>query len=238
MPLENDKKVATTHALEEVWNHQPGLFNRKSAPTKLPSIEKIFADFFTVGDYYYYILEISTGNLFHQNSSILNHHDFASPPTHLNAIMDLIHPEGLKAEKACYDKVLEIGKQHLPELKSSYCFRMRTQKGVYHLYHHPAIHITVAESGEVLQSVNIHTNIQHITSHNNYTALLSGIGTREDYYQLQVLENDYPLIKTCLTRREIQIVVLIAKGLSTAEIATQLSISTYTLDTHRKNILQ
>ena len=40
-----------------------------------------------------------------------------------------------------------------------------------------------------------------------------------------------------LTKREIEILRLVSKAFSTAEIADKLFISTYTVDTHRKNLL-
>ncbi len=41
-----------------------------------------------------------------------------------------------------------------------------------------------------------------------------------------------------LTRRELEILKLILQELSNAQIATQLFISLYTVETHRKNILR
>ena len=41
-----------------------------------------------------------------------------------------------------------------------------------------------------------------------------------------------------LTRREKEILQLLAKGLTSHEIATQLFLSTFTVDTHRRNMLQ
>lgn len=40
-----------------------------------------------------------------------------------------------------------------------------------------------------------------------------------------------------LTKRELEIIRLLAKAHTTAEIAEQLFLSPYTIDTHRKNIL-
>lgn len=40
-----------------------------------------------------------------------------------------------------------------------------------------------------------------------------------------------------LTRREVEVLKLVARAFSTAEIAEKLFISTYTVDTHRKNLL-
>jgi DNA-binding NarL/FixJ family response regulator len=41
-----------------------------------------------------------------------------------------------------------------------------------------------------------------------------------------------------LTRREKEVLQLLTKGLTSQEIAAQLFLSTYTVDTHRKNMLQ
>ncbi len=45
-------------------------------------------------------------------------------------------------------------------------------------------------------------------------------------------------LPTSLTERETEIVKLVARGFTTAEIATQLSLSKHTVYTHRKNILR
>jgi DNA-binding NarL/FixJ family response regulator len=48
------------------------------------------------------------------------------------------------------------------------------------------------------------------------------------------LEGEAPV----LTRRELEIIKLIAAGKRTSEIAEALFISTYTVETHRRNLLQ
>jgi DNA-binding NarL/FixJ family response regulator len=55
--------------------------------------------------------------------------------------------------------------------------------------------------------------------------------------EIQAWFNNEPIsIKQTLTRRENEILQLIAKGRTTIEIAKQLKISRFTIDTHRKNI--
>ncbi len=44
--------------------------------------------------------------------------------------------------------------------------------------------------------------------------------------------------KMKLTKRELELIPLLARGLSSNEIAEQLSLSTFTIDTHRKNIFR
>ena len=69
------------------------------------------------------------------------------------------------------------------------------------------------------------------------------IAAGEEYFSSEVTKiimnsfkvNSSPIAQ--LTKREIEILKLVAKAFSTAEIADKLFISTYTVDTHRKNIL-
>lgn len=126
------------------------------------------------------------------------------------------------------------------ELKTSYCFRMRTPEGNYGLFHHQALHTYKDENGRLLQAVNIHTHIEHITQNNSYIVLVSGINGREDFHQMQWIKKDHFPKSTAVvfTTREVEILNCIAKGYATCEISGMLNISEETVRTHRKNILK
>ena len=55
-------------------------------------------------------------------------------------------------------------------------------------------------------------------------------------FQQPILENFEKKIK--LTNREIELIELFSKGLSSKEIASQLNVSYFTVDTHKKNIFK
>ena len=57
-----------------------------------------------------------------------------------------------------------------------------------------------------------------------------------DQASIAIDENKNALIPV-ITRREKEVLMLIAKGLTNKEIADKLFISTTTVDTHRKNLL-
>lgn len=69
------------------------------------------------------------------------------------------------------------------------------------------------------------------------------VATGESYFSNEVTKTIMDSFKTGattavqLTRRELEILRLVAQAYSTAEIADKLFISTYTVDTHRKNLL-
>jgi DNA-binding CsgD family transcriptional regulator len=134
--------------------------------------------------------------------------------------------------------LMNIGKEHQLFLKPSYCFRMKTASGNYELFHHQAVLTWEDEDKNLVQSINIHTNIHHITKQNPYTVLMTGIGHRKDFIQIKI-EN--PVLQfgseINLTKRETEILSLIAKGYSGSEISKMLILSEHTVRTHRKNIL-
>src|SRR5690606_1534654 len=131
----------------------------------------IFADIFGMGTYYYYVLEVSTSNIHNFHPEVLVLHPLKEYPTHLKDIIDLIHPDDLafvvEAETWAYKKIHSLGIENILNLKSGYCFRMKVSENKYELFHHQAIHTATDETGRLMQTVNIHTNIQHITSTNN-----------------------------------------------------------------------
>lgn len=208
-----------------------------------PSMERFIAEIFSPGEFYSYVLNITDSTLSHQHENILQMHGLKNYPNHLKEIIDLIHPEDIpfviEAERMAIEKMMEIGFEHQLNLKSSYCFRMKTGKGNYELFYHQALHTLKDEHDRLLQAVNIHTNINHITTENSYTVLISGVGGRTDFHQMkyrpaQILQVDH-LGK--LTKREKQILSFIVQGLTGKEISQELNISEHTTRTHRKNLL-
>lgn len=236
-------KPIKKHPLSDVWNSHPdALSNNLSIAIPPPSIEKIIGEMFAVGEFYYYVINVANSTLSNHHENILKLHGLRKYPMHLKEILDLIHPDDLEfvidAERITMIKMREIGYEHQLNLKCSYCFRMKTGKGNYEMFHHQALHTMKDENGKLLQAVNIHTNIEHITKVNSYTILVAGIGGRTDLHQMHYKNNNQiPLPQNALTKREIEILSLLAKGYSAKNISASLDLSYHTVTTHRKNIL-
>ncbi len=240
--LTNAKKP---HPLIKVWNNYPEILQNDSKILPAPSIEKVIGEIFAPGKFYYYIINFADSTIFNHHENILKIHGLQKYPTHLKEIIDLIHPDDLEfvmdAERMSIEKMKEInGFDFQQELKTSYCFRMKTPDGNYQLFNHQALHTYKDDKGRLLQAVNIHTNIEHITSENSFTILVSGINGREDFHQMHWQKNEKikQSVPVIFTKREVEVISCIAKGCSTAKIADSLSISQETVRTHRKNILR
>ncbi|WP_419869911.1 response regulator transcription factor [Chryseobacterium sp. CT-SW4] len=233
------------HPLIKVWNDYPEILRNTNTLLPTPSIEHIIGEIFVPGQFYYYVINFTNSTLYNHHENILIMHGLIKYPAHLKEITDLIHPDDIEfvmeAEKMCIEKIKEInGFDYLQDLKSSYCFRMKTSKGNYELFHHQALHTYRDQSGKLLQSVNIHTNIEHITHQNSYVVLVSGINGRKDFHQMQWprYSKDIQPLPAIFTKREVEILTYIAKGHSAGRISDHLNISEETVRTHRKNILR
>jgi DNA-binding NarL/FixJ family response regulator len=77
------------------------------------------------------------------------------------------------------------------------------------------------------------TAIRTVASGNDYI----GEGAKEALIAQLTGRNTEPE-QTPLTRRELEVLKLIAAGKTSKELAEELYISTYTADTHRRNLLQ
>jgi DNA-binding CsgD family transcriptional regulator len=236
---DSDKK----HPLLEIWNAYPGIRKENKQISDIPSVERIIGEMFAIGEFYYYVLNLTNSTLSHHHPNILKLHGLKKYPENLKEIIDLVHPDDidfvLKAEQKAIEKVMEIGREHQRYLKSSYCFRMKTAAGNYELFHHQALLTLEDEDKKMVQAINIHTNISHFTKENPNTVLVVGIGARNDFYQIKIENKPSAgnFSEIHLTKRETEILSLIAKGYSGSEIAKILIVSEHTIRTHRKNIL-
>jgi DNA-binding NarL/FixJ family response regulator len=77
---------------------------------------------------------------------------------------------------------------------------------------------------------------QHLVHSEKY--LLSGISLRRFKIQISTFLSRMRPIKTNLTQREVEVLSLIAQGMSSVRIAQKLDISFETVKVHRRNMLR
>src|SRR5690554_6688594 len=82
-----------------------------------------------------------------------------------------------------------IGGDKVKEYKFSYNFRFKTASGDYQLYNHQSLILTIDQNGNFGKSLNIHTNIHHLTTINNKKLSLIGLGGHPSYLNMDI----YPM---------------------------------------------
>lgn len=211
--------------------------------------DEIVSSVFSVGPYYYYVIDFTDMSLSHLSSGFEEIHGLkVEQAKTINDILNLAHPDDMgfvsQAEEKALKFIIEtIGADKFTRYKGSYNFRMLTADGSYQLFNHQALVLRMDENNKFIKSLNIHTNISHLTKKNNYKFSLIGLAGEPSYLNLSVYDlqpgigkNDFP--ENVFTKRELEIVKLLAEGFNTKSIAKKLFISPTTAETHRKNILR
>lgn len=229
--------------LVKAWERFPEIFSTEKGDMKKNNLVDLIADFLFTGDYYYYVIDIADQRLSNQHANILKTHGLKELPQHLQEIVDMVHPEDMdfviQAEEAGHRYILNTGIQYIQSLKCCYCFRMRVADGSYRLFHHQSISIVVDSEYRIVKSLNIHTDIEHITTVNNHVVTIIGINGRHDFQQIPLANKSASKqIDVKLTFREQELLRYIAKGYSSVQIATLLGISVNTARVHRKNLFR
>ncbi|GAB3219460.1 hypothetical protein GCM10027454_09100 [Algoriphagus aestuariicola] len=210
--------------------------------TKLPiNFDEIVSAVFTAGPSFYFVLDFFDMSVSQVSSAIKAVHGLDPAATTFNDILELMHPDDLDFVAKAEQKIIEmfdkkIGWDKLLLYKGSYCFRTRMADGSYKLLLHQNLVLTLDEKGGYAKSLNIHTDISHITSKNNYKVSLIGLNGECSYTEMDVISKQ--LETKVYSKREKEILKLIASGLTSRKISDKLCIALDTVKNHRRNILK
>ncbi len=225
--------------LHDVWLDSQ---NKSIQNTVLPKItfDDLTNSIISTGPFYYYVIDFFDMSVSYVSPSITDFHEFGPDNVSFNDILGTMHPDDIefvtKAEATISDFFnTNIDKEKLLKYKISYNLRGRLKNGEYILCNHQALMLTMDENGGYGKSLNIHTRIDHLATHNNYQFSLIGLDGEPSYMNLNVNSDIKNAIE--FSKREIDVIKNIADGLSSIEIAEKLFISDLTVKKHRKNIL-
>lgn len=205
------------------------------------NFDEIISSLISVGPFYFYIIDFYDMSMSNVSSSITEIHGFDPETVTFDDILNTIHPDDMgfvaKAETTYFEFLHnKLGKEKILNYKANYSFRSRMKNGEYCLLNHQSIILTIDDDCRVGKSLNIHTNIDHITKTNNNTLSLIGLNNEPSYTNIGVVLDSKVI--TSFSKREIEIIKLISKGYPNKKIAALLSISEGTVKTHRKHINQ
>lgn len=125
----------------------------------------------------------------------------------------------------------------LKNIRLSYSFRSRRKDGSFMWQLHQMTVLETNENGGALLSMVFLTDLENIKKDEHVDFSISKKDETGVYKVVFVTSFAKDAAKVSLSNRELQIVDLISKGLSTKQISEKLYISSHTVSTHRKNIL-
>lgn len=218
-------------------------------PSQQIDFNEIVSAIFSTGPFYYYVIDFYDMSISNLSSGFERLHGIkVKDVVDITRILNLIHIDDMKFVKEAEEKALnfvqeKIGADKFTRYKVSYNFRMKTAEETYQLFNHQALLLSMDDNNKFMKSLNIHTNISHLTKRNNLKYSLVGLAGEPSYLNLGVYEpstmiEEQAFTDNLFTKREIEIIKLLAEGYSTKTISEKLFISPTTAETHRKNILR
>jgi DNA-binding CsgD family transcriptional regulator len=236
--------MSNNRLLHSVWDNAADIITRVNVPVSKYFFDDLAASIFCPGPFYFYIVDFFDRKIKFMNPNIKDVLGLDPEIAQFDDIIARIHPDDMNFVATAEYTVLnylykKIDREKVTRYKMSYCFRFKVGDGSYQLFQHQAILLSTDDQGKFSNSLNIHSNISHITSQNNYKVSLIGLMDEPSYMNMDVFQpekieaTDEPLF----TSREREIIRLMSQGLKTKAIAAKLGIALHTALTHRKNIM-
>lgn len=203
-------------------------------------VHRRLLNFFQVGDYYYFIFNIKETTLELVSQEVTPVLGYEPAEFDIPLLMSIIHPDDqswfLTYENKATEYFLTRKLGNPADYKISYDYRVRKKNGDYIRI---LQQITTIQSGEegVLRTFGVHTDITHLKPEGRPVLSFIGLNGAPSYLNVDV-KNKFGAGKAALTRREQQVLHLLAQGKSSDDISSDLFISKQTVDTHRKNLLK
>ncbi len=206
----------------------------------------LIASFFCPGDFYYFILNFQDVSFEYVHQDVQKVIGCLSEEYHFGLIFEKMHPEDvntikLKEQAASEFFYHRIPLHKIPFYKSTYTFRIRDDRGGWKNILHQSIALQVSDAGRIQYVLCVHSDITFLNPIADDRISFIGIKGEPSFHVLStnpkhLLEQPHTEVKISLREREI--IELLAKGLSSKQIADILYLSQHTVDTHRRNLLR
>lgn len=223
------------HKLESLLSPQEVSLNKQN-------VAELLSNIFCPGLSYFFILDVESRKILHIDDNVSLVHNISPEDFSINSLLKWLHPSDREFAIACEAKILDflyrkIPREHICDYKTHYTFRLKHREGHYALILHQGFVLSLNEEGQISKIFIVHSDISHLTLNNTYKVSFLGVKGRTSYYNLDVLEDKAMRAFHPFTRRELDILRLIAEGNTTQDISVLLNISPDTVSTHRRNAL-
>lgn len=224
----------------KLWKKMSGELAPNNLNLELELYKKLL-NFFQVGDYFYFIFNLNKldFDLVSPEAEKLLGYQISEITTPF--FMEIIHPEDrpwfLTFENKTAEFLTSLPVEKLMKYKARYDFRMKKKNGEYIRILHQVVVIQHDEKGGIIRTLGVHTDISHLKMEGKPLMSYIGLDGEPSYLNVDVT-NPFAKSEEILSKREKEILVLLIDGKTSKEISGLLYISTQTVETHRKNMLQ
>ena len=198
---------------------------------------------FCPGPYYFFIFDFSTLGFVNIHESAADILGVPSEQLTPEQILQRVHPDDFPfvqaAEGLAYKFMFSmLSAEQIPKYKVSYSYRMKDASGTYKVFLHQAIALTMEGEEKIGQVFGSESDISHLTQAPTYKISFIGLDGEPSYFNIDVQSPDFRKSDQLFSEREIEVMVYLAEGFSTEQIAGELGISPNTVRTHRQNMIK
>jgi DNA-binding CsgD family transcriptional regulator len=235
-----------THQLT-VYHEAKGIWKNIAPDPRLKGVvvdlnfDRSLLHIFCVGDYYHYLFNIRRMEFDYvspEMSQVLGY-----PPEQLSAsfVLSLIHKDDIPFFMSFEQQVVDffnlMEKHRIANYKVRYDYRIKKANGDYIRILHQMLTIIPNHAGVFENTFCVHTDITYLKKDGEPMLSFIGLQGEPSFVDVGKKSNCSP-IASALSQREKEVVVLLAEGHTSKQIANKLYLSTATVSTHRKNILK
>lgn len=198
---------------------------------------KLIKNYRPVGNQCVYALSYFNEKILYLSENVLNIFGYSPDEIdHIDFFYSLIHPDDIERVKEITVHALEAGagKYNLtPDRVFHIIYRMRRKDGSYRKIQRQTGVLTRDSDRNLLTSFGIFTDVTHLNRSEEIQSFMTG--PKIPGYRFL---DPTAAPKISFTKREKEVIELLAAGLSSDEIGNKLFISEKTVNTHRQNILK
>ena len=207
--------------------------------------EVVLSDFlmntFHIGDHFYLVYYFPDQEMEYCSEGIRDVLSIEPDAFSLAYMVEKMHPDDLKNfmqfEGTLLTFLPTIAPEKLAKYKCSYDYRIKDGKGKYKRVLHQVMTLQNEEDGATIRTFAVLTDITHLKTDTHMQLNMIGLDGEPSFYDIKE-DLTYTSGKSPFSEREKEVLLAMAEGLTSNEIAERLEISKHTVNTHRKNLLE
>lgn len=158
----------------------------------------------------------------------------------MSLTLSLIHPdditEYMEVMKVVWEFLLALPASQRKYYKTSADFRIRNKDDVYKRMLQQNTALQTDSAGNIVLLLMVLSDVSHLKKENTISAAI--ISTKHDGCLVWDASDTQLKSQIAFSKREREIIKLLAEGFSSKQVADKLNLSEFTVSTHRRNMLK
>jgi DNA-binding CsgD family transcriptional regulator len=235
--------------MSKILSHLSHLLNNAqlNAVDALPEADMYWAisAFLNPGRCYYYIFDLSDAEVTYVHPEVRAILGCDPGAFSMAYLLRNLHPEDAASFESKFSTMLEFFQCRIPrkkmfQYKACYTFRVRDRNGRWLRILQQYVPLGQTSEGRIEKLLGIHTSVSGVEISSLHTLEFIGLHGEPSFQVQDPEQADVPVADPLpeISEREKTVVLLLAEGLSSKQIADRLYIAKSTVDSHRHNLLR